>query len=162
MLSQNILSNLINQITAEFGASQFYLQLSNWFEYAGFEGFAKYFRNQANEEREHGLKINDYILINNEASNIGEVPIPGKNIWNGCIEAFSDVLELEMTVTSLINNIYKIAIIEGDYATMQFLDWYVAEQVQAVRDATTNLAKIKLIGIDIGAVLEFDEELGDE
>src|SRR5208337_1837012 len=127
MLSTNILSNLNNQITAEFEASHTYLQMAFWFEFNNFKGFAKYMCARSIEEREHVLKFSKYILDNLNEVSLSEISAP-TTAWQDVLAIFTDIVEQEKKVTSLINNIYKIAMLEGDYATMSFLNWFVAEQ----------------------------------
>jgi len=161
MLSNTILTSLNDQIAAEFGASNFYLQVAAWFDNNNYEGFAKYFRKQSDEERQHGLKIVDYLLETSSGVQIKDIQAPD-NYFVSCLGIFEAVYALEDKVTSLISNIYKISVLEGDYATQIFLQWYVQEQVRSMRDASYNLNKIRQIGDDVGALFEFDEYLGEK
>ena len=61
-MEERVLNLLNEQIWFENRASHYYLNLSVLCESKGFKGISKFFREQANEEREHMLKICDYIL----------------------------------------------------------------------------------------------------
>jgi ferritin len=161
MISNTILFALNDQIVAELGASNQYLQMSIWFDSHNYQGFAKYLRKQSDDERCHAIKFIDYILDQSAHAIIKEIEAP-KNDWQSCEEIFSAILELEKKVTSLITNIYKIAALEGDYATIIFLQWFVDEQVKSVRESSFNLGKISAVGSDVAALFEFDEYLGEK
>lgn len=156
MLSNNVLNLLNSQITAEFEASQLYLQMASWFEKNNYLGFAKYLRDESCNERSHGLKMYDYILKQLGYVNLETINQP-KQDWETCEDIFSDILEQEKKVTGLIYNINKIAMIEGDFATISFLQWFVDEQVKSESEADYNYNIIKYIDNDIGALLDFDK-----
>ena len=61
-MEEKVLSLLNEQIWLENRASYYYLNLSVLCDSKGFKGMSKFFREQSNEEREHMLKICDYIL----------------------------------------------------------------------------------------------------
>jgi ferritin len=48
---------------------------------------------------------------------------------------------------------------EKDYATHNFLQWYVAEQIEEEAQAKTILDKINLIGEDRGGLYLFDRDI---
>jgi ferritin len=48
---------------------------------------------------------------------------------------------------------------EKDYSTHNFLQWYVAEQIEEEAQAKTILDKINLIGEDRGGLYLFDRDI---
>ena len=48
---------------------------------------------------------------------------------------------------------------ERDYSTHNFLQWYVAEQIEEEAQAKTILDKINLIGEDRGGLYLFDRDI---
>jgi ferritin len=48
---------------------------------------------------------------------------------------------------------------EKDYTTHNFVQWYVAEQLEEEAQARTILDKLKLIGGDKGGMYMFDRDL---
>ena len=161
---QPVTAALNEQFNAELYASNFYLQLSNFCEVYFYNGFAAYLKNQSNEEREHALKFRDYILKYQAAPVISEIKQPDFSIAEGGFNlgaAFEAALALEKAVTASINNIMKLAMANTDYATHDFLSWFVTEQLNSEAEMTEIIAKLKLIGNDVGALLEYDEEMGE-
>ncbi len=65
-------------------------------------------------------------------------------------DAVQFALDQEVKVTNQINNLVSIAEAEKDYASVQFLQWFVTEQVEEVDSMTTLLNTIKHSG---GALL---------
>jgi ferritin len=63
-------------------------------------------------------------------------------------------------VTSLINDLMDLAIAEKDHATQNFLQWFVAEQVEEEAGVGEIVEKLKLIKDDTSGLFFLDAELG--
>ena len=72
---------------------------------------------------------------------------------------FKQLLEHEIKVSESINNLVGITLDERDFATHNFLQWYVAEQIEEEANARTILDKINLIGDDKGGLYLFDRDI---
>ena len=72
---------------------------------------------------------------------------------------FEKLFEHEVFVSSSINELVHISLQEKDYATHNFLQWYVAEQIEEEAMARTILDKINLIGDDKGGLYLFDRDI---
>ena len=81
------------------------------------------------------------------------------NSFNGIAEVFEALLQHEVKVTQEINNLVEFCLAEKDYTTHNFLQWYVAEQIEEERVARQMLDKLKLIGNDKGGMYLFDRDL---
>jgi len=68
-------------------------------------------------------------------------------------------LQHEIEVSEQINQIVDLTLKEKDYTTHNFLQWYVAEQIEEERLARTILDKLKLIGDDKGGMYLFDRDI---
>lgn len=152
-----VLDALNNQINAEFWSSYLYLSMAADFENKGFEGFSHWFRLQYKEESEHALKFLDY--INDRGGTvrlhaIKDVP----QTWPTPLNAFEDVLTHEQKVTEMINNLMDLAIQEKDYATQNFLRWFIDEQVEEEKVAQGIIDKLRRVG-DGGGLVYVDKEL---
>ena len=62
-------------------------------------------------------------------------------------------------VTGLINDVLALSIEEKDYATSQFLQWFVDEQVEEEATLNTIIDKMKLIGDNGYGLYVIDQEL---
>jgi ferritin len=157
MINSRMLEALNSQINAELWSSYLYLSMSADFESKGFEGFAHWFKMQYHEETAHALKFFDYI---NDRSGtvrlhaIKEIP----QTWATPLTAFEEVMSHEVKVTELIHNLMDIAIQEKDYATQNFLRYFIDEQVEEEKNAQTIIDKLKRVG-DGGGLVYIDKEL---
>jgi ferritin len=70
------------------------------------------------------------------------------------------ILEHEKKVTSRINYIYSGAVQENDYASLHFLSWFVAEQIEEEKNATQILERLRLAGVQGNALFMIDSILG--
>lgn len=128
-ISKKVEEILNKQINAEFWSAYFYLSMSNYCNANGMPGFANWMKVQFQEETSHAMKMLDYI---NERGGrvilepIAEVPAE----WSGVLEIFEETLKHEQLVTNLINACVNIAIEEKDHASVNFLQWFVDEQVE--------------------------------
>ena len=158
-MKQNILTAMNEQVTHELFSAYLYLAMSAHFESASLPGFAKWMRMQAAEEQEHALKFFDH--IHNRGGKVALQAIAQPPAEFGTPkEVIEQVLEHEQKVTALIHHIYGLAVKEGDYATQVFLNWFVNEQVEEEKNATTILDTIKLIGDKSNAIFQLDHRLG--
>ena len=158
MLSKNIEIALNKQIRIEAESSQIYLSMACWAEVNGLEGIAKFMYAQSDEERLHMLKLIKYV---NERG--GHSQITDLNAPNTSYETFKGMFEAlyhhELFVSNSINELVHITFEEKDYATHNFLQWYVAEQIEEEATAKTILDKINLIGDDKGGLYLFDRDI---
>lgn len=131
MISEKINKALNEQITNEFIASQIYLAMACMFDGKSLKLLAKDFRRQTEEEREHALKIMDYVLEQGGEVEIAALPAAPAD-YATVQAALEAALEHEKMVTEQINKLCDLAAAEHDRATRQFLGWFVAEQVEEV------------------------------
>lgn len=147
---------LNEQIKNEFYSSFLYLSMASYFENIPLDGFASWFRKQASEENEHGMKIYRYINDRNmqvEIPSIEKAPVKFHSIQ----EIMEMALAHEKKVTHMIYHIYELALAEKDHATHVFLQWFISEQVEEEKNAQDNLDQIKMIGDDKAALLVLDQ-----
>lgn len=158
MISSRIETALNRQIDLEGFSSMYYLAMASWAQVKGYNGVAAFLYNHSDEERTHMLKLFHYI---NDRGGHGEVPAfaaPQKEFKN-IQEVFDIVLSHEIKVSNEINALVELCIQEKDYTTHNFLQWYVAEQIEEETLARNIIDKLKLIGEDKGGMYLFDRDL---
>lgn len=158
MLSKAIEEALNNQIKIEAESSQIYLAMACWAEVKGLEGVANFMYAQSDEEREHMLKLVKFVNERGGHAKISELSEPHVT-FKSFKEMFEKLFEHEVFVSQSINELVHIALQEKDYATHNFLQWYVAEQIEEEAVARTILDKINLIGDDKGGLYLFDRDI---
>ena len=158
MLSKVIEEALNKQVTVEAASSQVYLAMASWAETRGYEGVSNFFYSQSDEERQHMLKLVKYVNERGGHAHIPEINEPSK-MFDCLTHVFQDFLDHEVKVSSLINDLVHICLENRDYTTQNFLQWYVAEQIEEEALARTILDKLKLIGDDKGGLYLFDRDI---
>lgn len=155
-MDEKIFKALNDQIKHEFYSELLYLSIASYFENIPLEGFSKWFRKQADEEREHGMKIYQYLLDRNLHVDLHGIEKPTRE-FASIEEIFELALKHEKKVTHWIHQIYDLAIAEKDHATHIFLQWFISEQVEEEKNAQDNLDQIKFIGGDKAALFVLDQ-----
>jgi ferritin len=158
MLSKNIEIALNKQIRIEAESSQIYLSMACWAEVNGLEGIAQFMYAQSDEERLHMLKLIKYVNERGGHAQITDLKAPNTSYetFKGMFEA---LYQHELFVSNSINELVHITFEEKDYATHNFLQWYVAEQIEEEASAKNILDKINLIGDDKGGLYLFDRDI---
>lgn len=146
------------QIEKEASSSQFYLAMASWAEGNGLNGTAKFMYTHSDEERFHMLKLVKFVNERGGKALIPAISQPPKE-FKDLENVFSLLLEHEIAVTESINNLVGLCLDERDYTTHNFIQWYVAEQLEEEALARTVLDKIRLIGNDKGGMYMFDKDL---
>jgi ferritin len=158
MLSKNIEKALNKQIKIEAESSQIYLAMACWAEVKGLEGVAAFMFDQSQEERDHMLKLVKFVNERGGHAQISELAAPHVT-FQSFKEMFEELLAHEIFVSNSINELVHITLEARDYATHNFLQWYVAEQIEEEAVARTILDKINLIGDDKGGLYLFDRDI---
>ena len=158
MAKKELLDALNTQIAMEEYASRSYLVLALWADEAGFEGAAAFFYKQSEEEREHMHKFIRFVLETGGSPVISTYPetLPKAKSFKNLFEIG---LKHEKAVTKSIHKMYEQALKEKDYAAVNFLNWFVEEQVEEEDQINTILGKIKLIEEHGGSIYMLDREL---
>ena len=158
MLQKSIEKALNDQIRIEAESSQIYLAMACWAEVKGLEGVAGFMYNQSNEERDHMLKLVKFINERGGHAQVSALKAPNVT-FTSFKEMFEKLFEHEVFVSASINELVHITLQEKDYATHNFLQWYVAEQIEEEAVARTILDKINMIGDDKGGLYLFDRDI---
>jgi len=158
MIKKTMQDALNAQINAETYSAYLYLSMGAYFEAEGMSGFANWMKVQAQEELSHAMKFFDY--VNERGGTVTLTAIEGPpTSWSSPLNVFEEVYKHEQKVTSLINDLVDLARSESDHATENFLQWFVAEQVEEEASADDIRQKVKMIGEGSGLYM-LDRELG--
>ena len=163
MLNKEVIELLNGQIWLENRASFYYLRLSAEFNNHGYSGISKFFLNQSNEEREHMIKLFEYIKEQD-----GVPLIPNYNFLEedegefNMLCLFEDSLMGEREVTKSINKILCKCKEVGDYTTENFLQWFVTEQREEENKFKEIIDNLKIIGDNTLGLYEMNKVLGEE
>ena len=160
-LSDTLASALNDQMTKEAHSSQIYLSYGAWADNQGFGGTANFLFRHAQEERNHMMKILEYILKRGGKVKVTAIPAPppDPSSLNNC---FEKVFEHEVDNTSAVYKLVKMSFTEEDWATWNFMQWFVKEQTEEEVLVMDQLNKLKIAGgekITNNALYSLDKDM---
>ena len=129
MPSERFVEALNNQIGREFLAAHQYTAIAGFYDRLTFPRLARFFYDQADEERGHAMKMIGYLRDTGADVQLGEIPAP-RNEFTDHVEPIRLALENERKVTVSIASIFQIARETDDFASESFMQWFVDEQVE--------------------------------
>ncbi|GAA2123852.1 ferritin [Nocardioides bigeumensis] len=154
MVAARFAEQLNTQIGHELAAHNQYLSCAVYYDALTMPQMAAFFYGQALEERDHALMMVQYLLDTD-----ADVLIPGVE---APVPAFDDVvapvslaLAQEKRVTEQINALLRTAREEGDFASEQFMQWFIKEQVEEVATMSDLLAVVTRNRDDIEDIEEY-------
>jgi ferritin len=154
---QNVLNE---QVNAELYAAYLYLSMAAYFESKSLVGAAHWMRLQAKEETEHAMKFFDYVHDRGDHVTLTSIKAPPSN-WESPLAAFQDAYLHEQKVTSMINRLAKLADQVKDVATLNFLQFFIEEQVEELASTKLVVDRLTMIGDSAPGLLMIDRQLGE-
>ena len=148
-----------DQITKELYSSTLYLSMSAWFSAQNLDGFAQWYYVQTAEERDHALILYQYLLKTGGDPVLQALEKPDRDFAD-IADVLARTVKHEEFITSSIYEIVKAANEEMDYKTVQFLNWFVDEQVQEEDTANKNLNRFKTMGSEGKGLFMLDSQMG--
>jgi ferritin len=147
-----------DQIKNELQAHYNYLGMSAHFEDSPYLGFAKWMRMQSSEEHAHAMKLFDFLRERNVPIVLCAIEAPKTDFGPHPIDVFEIALVQEQSVTRQINGLYELALNERDYSTLQFLTWFLQEQVEEENTVSDIIDRLRLAGDNAAGLLRLDDE----
>ena len=129
MASERFVAALTDQIGREFAAAHQYVAIGNYYAAETYPQLSAFFYSQAEEEREHAMKMVNYLIDRGVQPDIGGVAAP-KGGFGDRVEPIRLALEQERQVTVKISELFEIARETRDYTSEQFMTWFLDEQVE--------------------------------
>ena len=158
-LSKEMEARLNEQVSMESASSQYYLACASWLHKEGYEGGAAFMYQHADEERMHMMRLINY--INDSGGHALAPEIHGiKNEFGSLKEILDYALEHEIQVSHSINDIVDFCFEIKDFATLQFMQWYVQEQREEEQICRRALEVYEIIGDAGQGLWMIDKEIG--
>jgi len=127
--------NAINtQINMELRASYIYMAMGAYFsrDEPNHVGYAKFFTESSTEEREHAMKLMEYLNSRGGEVRLTAIQAPGKHEWTHGEQALQEALALEKQVNAALLTLHAGA--GNDPHLQDFLESnYLNEQVDSIR-----------------------------
>jgi len=159
LLTETVEKALNEQINKELFSAYLYLSMAADFESKNLAGFAKWMKAQSAEELNHAMKLFNYVLERGGHVELMAIEKP-QQTWESPLKGFQDAYDHERFITQSIYSLLEIAQSAKDYGTMEFLQWYVKEQVEEEAHAEHVMKKLEMINDAPAGLLMLDHELG--
>jgi len=143
MIGKKVEAAINKQINEELYSAYLYLSMAGYCDSLNLKGFTNWMRIQFQEEQAHAMLLYDFLQERGGTVVLETINKPPVE-WNGIIDMFENVLKHEQMITGLINDLVDMGISEKDHATVNFLQWFVEEQVEEEANATDVLDQIKM------------------
>jgi bacterioferritin B len=154
MPADRFVDQLNTQIGHEYAAHQQYVACAVFYDALTMPQMAGFFYAQALEERGHAMMMVQYLIDSDAPVRIPGVVAP--------ITEFSDLvtpvalaLEQEKRVSAQINELTRIAREESDFASDQFMQWFIKEQVEEVATMSDLVTVVRRSKENIEAIEDY-------
>ena len=163
-LSQNIEEILNRQITKEANAAQIYLSYGAWADSEGYGGIASFLFRHSQEERNHMMKVLQYTMERGGRVKVTALPAPPEDPQS-LQDCFEKIFQHEVDNTTAIYEIVSLALEEKDWATWNFGQWFVKEQIEEETLVMNLLDKLEIAGgaqATTESLLYLDDQIGSQ
>jgi len=154
MPAPRFVDQLNAQIGHEFAAHHQYLAVAVHYDALTMPRMAAFFYAQALEERSHAMMMVRYLLDADAEVRIPALPAP-INDFSDVVAPVALALDQEKRVTEQINELTRIAREQFDFASDQFMQWFIKEQVEEVSKMSDLLAVAKRSAHDVEQIEDY-------
>ena len=155
LTNQKVIDAINEQIGYEFSASLQYFAIGAYFAAEALPQLSAHFFKQAEEEKGHALRFMKYVVDAGGYVVIPAIDAPKAKFKNS-EQAVKLSLDQEVHVTNQINGLVELARKQNDYITINFLQWFLTEQLEEVSSMDNLLKIVQRAGDN---VLQADEYL---
>ncbi len=159
MISKTMEQAFNQQINFELYSEYYYLAMAAYCESIDLPGFASWMMAQAEEERQHAMRLFKFLIDRDGRVVLDKIEKP-QNEYQSILDMFEHVLKHEQFVTSKINELYELAVKENDYPAQVELQWFIQEQVEEEKTARDIIQQLKWIGDQTMALYMLDQKMG--
>lgn len=160
MVNKNIVKLLNEQVAKEMYASNLYLSMSAWCYENSLDGAGEFLFKHAGEESDHAKRLITYLNETDSKVSIASIPAPDSK-YDSLLDVFTKTYAHEQKITQSINELVDATLQEKDYATFNFLQWYINEQHEEEALFRGIVDKIKLVGNNGEAIYLADRFIKD-
>jgi len=158
-MHEEIESMMNDQLNFELYSAYIYYSMANYFESINLPGAAHWMRTQVLEETGHAAKFAKFINERSGRVKLDKIDAPQIE-WDSPLAVFQDAYHHETIVSGRINKILDVALKKSDHAAANFLQWFVAEQVEEEASVDAVVQQLKLVDKSQGGLFMLDKELG--
>ena len=157
-IEADLLSGLQQHLTMERQAHIAYVALSLWCSERELRGFAALFKQEATDELQHTSLFADYLVARGQSVQLESLPAPRQQ-WSDLEQILAGVFQMEVDVTSSLQQLYAQGERCGDVRTTVFLDPIIQGQLASENQAAHLLGRVRFAAGNPAALLVIDGEL---
>jgi len=157
MINETLSKALNDQLNYELYSAHVYLAIAAYCSGESLDGFANFFTVQAEEEKFHAMKIYKYLNDRGIRVTLSGMDTPN-NEYSSVLDAYEHAYKHEQEVTRRIYHLSDLAMNDREHATIQFLKWFIDEQVEEESMFDSIINKLKRIDKDSNAFFMMDTE----
>jgi ferritin len=154
MAADAFIDQLNIQIGNEFAASQQYIACAIYYDEQTMQQTAQLFFDQAVEERNHAMMMVRYLLDADARVELPGIVAPVTQ-FEDVVAPVALALQQEKRVTEQINQLIAIARRENDFASDQFMQWFIKEQIEEVSKMSDLLAVARRSAHDVEQIEDY-------
>ena len=158
VIAPDLLNAIQDHLNMERQAHASYFAAAIWFAERELRGFSKFFRDESSSEHEHAAKFAEYIIARGQSVSLKAVEAP-LQIWESPADVMASAFQMEVDVTSSLQQLYSMAERVTDTRTTVFLDPMVEMQTQSEHEFAHLLGRVKFADNQAAALLLIDNEL---
>ncbi|MCS7089149.1 MAG: ferritin [Verrucomicrobiota bacterium] len=156
-MSESLRKELNRQFNHELMAAHHYEALAWWCTHRTLPGFARFFRKQAGEEREHADRIGRHLIDRGVEPRVEALPAP-ESLPESLLEVARYARRLEQNNSRGIHAAYEAALAARDYPAQVMLHWFIREQVEEEAWTAEMVGRVEAADC-AGALLELDRHI---
>lgn len=128
MIDSDVIQALQEQFNKERENSQVYSYASNICKNTSFDGFAKFFMKQSQQELDHAQMVADFLISKRVAPAYKVLDAVG--LSSSLPELTQSVYKLEISTTDALEELYRVAEANEEYQVCSFLVDMLKEQIE--------------------------------
>lgn len=158
-ISEKLLDLFNQQIKLEYDSRNVYFGMESYLRNETWDGFANWFKVQADEEMAHCRFFMEYLGFIGERWEMRALDAQ-PNSYESVLDVWEKSLEHEKFITANIEKLYDQAVEDKDYLAQKFLDWYISEQAEEEDNFGNWLDRVKRAGQGPGLMILDQEAAG--
>ena len=157
-IDPDLLNAIQDHLNMERQAHASYFAAAIWFAERELRGFSKFFKDESSSEHEHAAKFGEYIIARGQSVALKAVEAPLQS-WASPADVMASAFQMEVDVTTSLQQLYAMAERVSDTRTTVFLDPMVEMQTQSEHEFAHLLGREKFADNQAAALLLIDNEL---
>ena len=157
-MNSDLLTAFQLHLNMERQAHTVYFAAALWCAERELRGFAQFFRNESLSELQHSAKFADFLIARGQTVELHDLPAPQQQ-WTMPVDLMATSFQMEVDVTTSLQQLYAFAERSSDTRTTVFLDPMIEKQTQSEHEFAHLLGRVRFADNQASSLLLIDNEL---